>query len=87
MKPLPPLCQKASRFLANLPAIQKGVVIAVSGGPDSVALAMVLAKQDLQVIDKLVIAHLNHQLRGQESDADENFVKDFFKALSCKTTC
>ncbi len=50
-------------------------VIAISGGPDSVALAF-LAKTLLErgVLSKLTLAHLNHQLRGPESDADEAFV-------------
>jgi tRNA(Ile)-lysidine synthase len=50
-------------------------VIAISGGPDSVALAR-LAKSllDRGALPRLVLAHLNHQLRGDESDADEAFV-------------
>lgn len=48
-------------------------VVGVSGGSDSVALARLLAKRaDLQ----LVIAHLNHQTRGEASDGDEEFVRD-----------
>lgn len=49
------------------------VVVGVSGGPDSVALALALK----DVGCNLVIAHLNHRLRGKESDADETFVREF----------
>jgi tRNA(Ile)-lysidine synthase len=49
------------------------MVIAVSGGPDSVALLCAVAA--LKRTPSLVIAHLNHQLRGAESDADEEFVR------------
>lgn len=53
----------------------KRVVVGVSGGADSVVLAHVLKKLGYEI----VIAHLNHQLRGKESDKDEQFVKDLAK--------
>ena len=50
------------------------VAVAVSGGADSVALLRVLLelREELGII--LVVAHFNHQLRGEDSDADERFV-------------
>lgn len=52
-------------------------IVAVSGGPDSVALAATLDQLRTRgQLDRLVIAHVNHQLRGPESDADERFVHD-----------
>ena len=51
------------------------VVVAVSGGIDSVALLDYLAERvDLSL--QLVVAHVNHCLRGEESDLDEAFVRD-----------
>ncbi len=51
------------------------VIAAVSGGPDSVALLQILSmianKYDLSV----VVAHVNHGLRGKESDREEDFVR------------
>jgi tRNA(Ile)-lysidine synthase len=50
------------------------VVVAVSGGADSVALLLIL--KDLEGEGLLTIAgvaHLNHQLRGADADADEAF--------------
>jgi tRNA(Ile)-lysidine synthase len=54
------------------------VVVAVSGGPDSVALLRALLGVGA---GPLTIAHLNHQMRGSESDTDEAFVRDFHAGL------
>lgn len=50
------------------------VIVAVSGGADSVALLDVLASMGGLSL-KLIVAHLNHMLRGAESDDDETFVR------------
>jgi tRNA(Ile)-lysidine synthase len=69
---VPTLCVRALRSLADAFA---GIVIAVSGGADSVALVRALdAARGSHSPLPLVLAHLNHQLRGQDSDADEQFV-------------
>lgn len=52
------------------------VVVAVSGGPDSVALLRGLAGPSVQGAGQLIAAHLNHGLRGEQSQADEAFVVD-----------
>jgi tRNA(Ile)-lysidine synthase len=64
-----------------------GLVIAVSGGPDSVALARaaVLARGAGPV--RLVLAHVNHCLRGAESDADEALVVDLASQLPAVELC
>lgn len=51
------------------------VVCALSGGADSVALlwGLYLLREKLQIT--LEAAHFNHNLRGAESDADEQFVR------------
>ncbi len=63
----------------ELPFGGETIIVAISGGADSVGLA--LALNDLKVGKKLnlrfVLAHFNHNLRGDQSDADEEFVKDF----------
>jgi tRNA(Ile)-lysidine synthase len=50
------------------------VLVAVSGGPDSVALVHILLTISGDFSLKLAVAHLNHCLRGQESDRDAEFV-------------
>ena len=60
------------------------VIIGVSGGPDSVALTHILYKivqNDLQK-NKLYVAHLNHKLRGVESDEDSESVKNLANQLN-----
>ncbi len=48
------------------------IIVGVSGGPDSMVLLDILSKL---VPNKLIAAHLNHQFRGKEAEADANFVK------------
>ena len=55
----------------------KKIVIGVSGGPDSLALLhYLLAEKEKQGIS-LVVAHVDHMFRGQESLEDAMFVKNF----------
>lgn len=62
----------------NLDSLPPALGIAVSGGADSVALLRLLLVQ--QSDRRLVIVHLNHQLRGDASDADEQFVRNLAEA-------
>ena len=51
------------------------VLAAVSGGPDSVALLRVLQLLQKEYELHIAVAHLNHGLRGEESDNEEEFVR------------
>lgn len=51
-----------------------GVVVAVSGGPDSVALAHLLLNLAGEYRLALHVAHLNHRLRGAEAEEEAGFV-------------
>lgn len=61
------------------------VLAGVSGGPDSIALARVLISLAPSLGFSPGIAHLNHGLRGEESDRDEAFTRKFAQqfALPC----
>ena len=50
------------------------IVVAVSGGVDSVVLLHLLAGERTRLELELLVAHFNHHLRGDEADADEAFV-------------
>jgi tRNA(Ile)-lysidine synthase len=50
------------------------VAVAVSGGADSVALLTLLLELRAESGIVLSVAHVNHKLRGDESDEDERFV-------------
>ncbi|MCC7197549.1 tRNA lysidine(34) synthetase TilS [Candidatus Peregrinibacteria bacterium] len=60
------------------------VIIAVSGGPDSVFLLHLVKKLEKKLHLQIIAAHINHKLRGSESDADERFVKNLCKKLKIK---
>jgi len=57
------------------------ILVAVSGGVDSMVLLQVLHALSKRNKWRLIVAHLNHQLRGRNSDADERLVIRVAKKL------
>jgi len=84
-KPLP---QRVLQFVRERELVGKKetLLVGVSGGPDSVCLLHVLAslREDLGV--KLHVAHLDHALRGAESDADAEYVRSLARRLRIPAT-
>lgn len=62
------------------------VVVAVSGGPDSVALVYLLNRLKKEWRLYLHIAHLNHMLRKDEADRDSLFVSNLAQKLGLALT-
>ncbi|MFA7319306.1 MAG: tRNA lysidine(34) synthetase TilS [Parcubacteria group bacterium] len=52
------------------------IILAVSGGPDSVCLLDTFAKLQKKYSLELLIAHVNYGLRGKDSDKDEQLVRE-----------
>lgn len=70
------------RSLQGLPGLDRGLVVGISGGPDSVALLrLILEIRSGDCPFPVVLAHLDHQLRGAESTADAAFVAELFARL------
>ena len=84
----PALKTRVLRFIQEQCLVSRGetLLVAVSGGPDSVCLLHIL----LQLKDKLGIelhvAHLNHQLRGVDSEADARYVAKLARRLGIPAT-
>ncbi len=83
-----PLSRRVLRFIRehNLVRGNELLVAGVSGGPDSVCLIHILASLSETLGIKLHIAHLNHLLRGAESDADADYVSSLAHELGIPAT-
>lgn len=58
------------------------VIAALSGGADSMALLSCLLELREEYDLKLSAAHVNHCLRGEDADRDEQFVRDYCKKVN-----
>lgn len=83
-----PLEQRVLCFIREhqLGAGQHQLLVAVSGGQDSVCLLHILVKLQEELNIKLHVAHLNHQLRGAESEADAQYVSHLAHQLGIPST-
>lgn len=73
------MSQIITRYSMLGPGDRAGV--AVSGGADSVVLLHVFHRLASTLALKLAVLHVNHGLRGAESDADETFVRELAGSL------
>ena len=60
------------------------VAVALSGGADSVSLLHMLCSVKEKYNLTLYAIHINHMIRGEEAERDEEFCREFCKKLSVK---
>jgi tRNA(Ile)-lysidine synthase len=83
----PELEQRVLDFIQSHRLVSgRKLVVAVSGGADSVCLLHILGKLQEKLKVKLHVAHLNHRLRGAESEADAKYVSDLARQLGIAAT-
>ncbi len=77
---------RVKKTIKKFDLVKRGerVVVAVSGGPDSVALLTLLYRMASDFNLDLMVAHFNHGLRGLDSDDDENLVQKMAERLGLK---
>ncbi|MDE6539854.1 MAG: tRNA lysidine(34) synthetase TilS [Ruminococcus sp.] len=89
------MTDKIFSFIKKYNMINKGdtVICGLSGGADSVCLLVVLYRISRKIGFSVKALHVNHCLRGDESNRDENFCRKLcrelnipFKAVSCNVT-
>ena len=86
------MLNKVYNFINKYNMLRRGdtVVCGLSGGADSVALLLVLKELSEKLNITVEALHVNHCLRGEESDRDELFCRNLcceknipFTAVSC----
>ena len=72
------MLQRIRAYVREHQMIEPGgrIVAGISGGPDSVCLLFLLKKLCGEMDADLYAVHVNHGLRGEESDGDEAFVRE-----------
>lgn len=70
-----------NQSISNVNLEGSRLIVAVSGGQDSLALLHVLYSLKNELSINLIVAHLNHNLRGRESELDSEFVLELSNEL------
>jgi tRNA(Ile)-lysidine synthase len=84
-----PLEEKFKHYLRHhrLLSPEKSVLLAVSGGVDSMVMLHLFSKLRERTKLRLTVLHINHQLRGEESLEDEKFVMEISAAYRIPFLC
>ena len=80
------IINKVKRTISKYSMIRHGdlVIAAVSGGPDSVCLLLMLYELKDEIGMELIVAQFNHGLRPGEDDAETRFVRSLANALQLR---
>lgn len=83
------LSDKVGLFVRNKKLIAYGdkIVIGLSGGADSVCLFRMLISMKEEYNLSLYAVHVNHGIRGEEAQRDEDFVKELAGRYKIPLTC
>lgn len=68
----------------NLINKNDGIVVGLSGGPDSICLLSLLNEIKDYMNINIIAAHVNHMLRGVEADADEEYARKMCEKMNIK---
>ena len=79
-----PFLSSVARTIARRKLLREhdSVLVAVSGGPDSVALLVALTELERDGW-RIAVGHVNHRLRGRDSERDQRFVERLAARLGC----
>ena len=82
------LLHQVRRTIRRYDLLRDGMalIVGVSGGPDSLCLLHLLSRLAPEMGLRLHVAHLNHELRGADADADADFVAEFAAGLGLSCT-
>lgn len=85
---MPGLILQVQKTIKEWKMLSRGetVVAAVSGGADSVVLLHILLELKEELGLRLIVAHMDHGLRGEESRRDHDFVRDLARRLGLEFT-
>ncbi len=73
--------KKLQNFIFQEKLLKRGdkLIVGISGGADSIGLALAFKKLQLKYDLKLYLVHINYHQRGEESEKDQKFVEKFAK--------
>ena len=71
--------EKVKEIIKKYNLINTGdkIVLGVSGGPDSIAMLDILRQLKSEMEFEIYVVHINHSIRGEDADEDEEYVKNY----------